>query len=509
MKRLREALIVSLLVLGVSLAGLAQEYEPPTQANSKDIYCSGFVASTPLPSNLRIVMAEDALGRIVYSQYDYVYLGQGGNGGVQEGQRYLVVRPVNDPDPIDAFGPFRKQTSILKRIGRLYQDIGRVQVTAVGQTTATAVVQEACDALNAGDVVIPFEERPAPEYKPAETFDRFAPPSGLAEGTVILGKDFQHMMGQGDPIYVNLGTAQGAKVGDYYRLYRYGSGTIYEGYKGMGGGTLRSQRGIPRGYEIPRMRRDLPREVLGEAQVVRSDQNSSTAIVTLSLREIHAGDFVELQPPAAPQASLAVEPASIPRGASATLSWVARAADQAEVTPGIGAVERRGSKYVSPTGTTTYTLAAQGPGGTAEATATLTVVQPPPAAAAPPPAPAAQPSPADLFAQSAQDVFFDFNSAELMPQATAALQRLAGFLQANPGARVLIEGHCDEIGTEGYNRALGQRRAEAARSRLVSLGVNPNQLQTAGIGKSRRFCDTSSDEACRQLNRRAHFVLQP
>lgn len=507
MKRLSEALIFSLLVLGISLASLAQVYEPATQASWNDIYCSGFVAATPLPSNLRIVMAEDAVGRIVYTQYDYIYLGQGSNAGVQVGQHYLVVRPVNDPNPVDAFGLFREQTNMLMRVGRLYQDIGQVKVTGVGSTTATAIVEQACDALNAGDVLIPFEDRPVPEYKPAETFDHFAPPSGLAEGTVIVGKDFQHLMGQGDAIYVNLGTAQGAKVGDYYRLYRYGSGTLYEGYKKMGGGTLRHQRGIPRGYEIPKMRRDLPREILGEAQVIRADQNGSTAIITLSLREIHAGDFVELQPPAAPQAQLTLEPASIPRGATATLSWVARAADQAEVTPGIGDVERRGSKDVSPTQTTTYTLVAQGPGGTAEATATLTVVQPPPAPPAPPPLPAPQASLTDLFAQAAQDVFFEFNSAQLMPQATAALQRLAGFLQANPGARVMIEGHCDEIGTEEYNRALGQRRAEAARNRLISLGVNPNQLQAVGIGKSRRFCDASSDEACRQLNRRAHFVL--
>lgn len=506
MKTLGRAALLSLLVVGlVPLVGAGQGYEPPSRANPKDVYCSGFVASSPLPANLRIVMAEDAVGGVTYSQYDYIYLSHGANGGVSVGQRYSVVRPVNDPNPIQAFDG---QNAIWKTLGQHYMDLGWVEVTGVHPTTATALVQLACDALRAGDVLVPFRERPAPVFKASETFDRFASISSRGEATIIWGKEFQVMVGQGDVMYVNLGTGQGVKVGDYYRIYRYGSGTIYKGYKGMGRGLLRHERGMPYGYNIPKMRRDLPREVLGEALVVHADQSSSTAVVTLSLGEIHAGDFVELEPPAAPKASLSASPASIPRGASTRLSWRTEGAQEVEISPGVGSVDTRGSAEISPTQTTTYMVSARGLGGSAEATATVTVVQPEVSRPAPAPTPTRGPSVQEVFAQSVQDAYFAFNRAEITPEAAGILQRAAEFLKAYPQARVLIEGHCDEIGGDQYNIELGARRAEAVRNYLVSLGVNAAQLETTSLGKQSPFCTESSEESCRRLNRRAHFVLQ-
>ena len=232
--------------------------------------------------------------------------------------------------------------------------------------------------------------------------------------------------------YINLGTNQGVKVGDYLRVFRAGSGTIYEGYRRMGRGQPRTYRGVPYGYEIPKMRRDLPNEVLGEVFVVRADQNTSTAVITLSLTEIHSGDSVELEAPAAPRAQLSVSPTSIPRGSTATLTWTTEAAQEASLQPGPGSVDRQGSAMVSPTGTTTYRLTAQGPGGSAEATATLTVIQPQPQATRPPPsapAAAASPSLAELFAQNVQDIFFEFNKAEITRESAARLQRTADFLR--------------------------------------------------------------------------------
>jgi len=501
---LGRVLILSLLLAAASLPAAAQAYEPPTMANHKDVYCSGFVSSSSLPASLRIVMAEDAVGRVTYSQNDYIYLSQGQNGGLSVGTRYLVVRPVNDPNPVEAF---KRQNAILKAIGRLYLDLGWVQVTGVHPTTATALVGEACDALQAGDVLIPFENRPIPEFKPSASFDRFAPMQSRGDATLVVGKEFGATFGEGDVVYINLGTNAGVKPGDYFRVYRYASGTIYEGFKKMGQGQLRRYRGVPPGYEIPKMRKDLPREVLGEAFVVRTDTNSSTAVVTLSLGEMHAGDFAELEPVAAPGAHLTLTPPSIPRGATSTLSWHAQYGDEVLLEPRLGAVAKRGTVNVNPTQTTTYRLIVRGRGGETQATATLTVVQPPPPPA-PPPAPAAAPSLQDLFAQFVQDVFFEFDRSELTADAQASLQRTAEFLRSNPEARVLIEGHCDEVGGPRYNLALGARRAAAVQSYLVSLGVDPGQLATASRGKDAPFCTTSSEDACRALNRRAHFVLQ-
>ena len=528
MKRLATMVLVSLLlVAAAALPGLAQGYRAPEQANPKDVYCSGFL-SPRLSSDLRVIGGLDAIGRIMYSDNDYVYLNKGSNGSVAVGTRYMIVRPAdNNASPeVDAFSKEHHMTKEFKGawykkeyIGQYYQDVGQLEVKQVYPTTSTALVTHACDAVGEGDYLVPMEERPAPEYKPSSNFDRFAAPSGLASGVILPGKDFAYAMGQGDVLYAALGSSQGVKVGDYIRAYRAGTGTNFKGNYGARLGHWERYRGIPEGADIPPLREhieefsnryfeDLPREVLGEALVVHAGENSSTAIITESLIEIHAGDFVELEPPAAPQAALTVVPATIMRGATATLSWGTRLAQSREIAPGVGPVtSRTGSVNISPTQTTTYTLMVKGPGGEAQATATLTVVQPPPPAPAPAPAPAG-PSLQEMFNQNVQDIFFEFNQATVSDEAVAILKRTAQFLQANPQARVLIEGHCDELGTPEYNMALGVRRAQMTKDHLVSMGANAAQLDTASLGKTHPFCTESRREECRRMNRRAHFVLR-
>ncbi|MBI2956581.1 MAG: OmpA family protein, partial [Acidobacteria bacterium] len=449
--------LASLLMVGLlPQKGTAQVYQAPSRATPKEVYCSGFISSSRLPRDLLIIGAEDRVGELIYTENEYVYLGRGRDGGVNVGQRYLVVRRFNDPNPTEAFGA---QTEMIRALGHLYHDIGQVEVKIVHDTTATALVTAACDALQMGDILIPFQERPVPEYRPLDGFDRFAPPSGSTQGTVLLGHDFAYALGQGDAAYVNLGTAQGAKVGDYLRFYRWGQGTNYEGFRGKVRGQWRYYRGVPWNHPIPidtKIRKRLPREVLGEGVVVHVDQNTSTVVITFSLREIHPGDYAEVQKPTPPTAELTVRPARITRGEWATLSWVTTAANDVTITPVPGSTSRRGTENVWPEQTTTYRLAARGPFGTAEATATLTVVEPPPPPAPPARAPAG-PSLEELFARSVQDIFFEFNKADITPEAMSALRQAADFLRAHPQARVRIEGHCDEVGSDEYNMALGAR----------------------------------------------------
>jgi len=169
-------------------------------------------------------------------------------------------------------------------------------------------------------------------------------------------------------------------------------------------------------------------------------------------------------------------------------------------------VEKRGTVNVNPTQTVTYTLRARGPGGETQAAATLTVIQPAPAPT--PAAPALAPSMQDLFAQSVQDIFFEFDKSDITAEAAASLQRTADFLRSYPDARVSVEGHCDEVGGPRYNLRLGARRAEAVKNYLVSLGVNAGQLEAVSRGQDAPFCTESSQDSCRALNRRVHFALQ-
>lgn len=104
------------------------------------------------------------------------------------------------------------------------------------------------------------------------------------------------------------------------------------------------------------------------------------------------------------------------------------------------------------------------------------------------------------------DVFFAFDQSDLTDEARQRLASNAGFMREFPQYQFTIEGHCDERGTNEYNLALGQRRANAAKDYLASLGIAAARLRTISYGEERPFC-TESDEACWARNRRAHFVI--
>ena len=113
----------------------------------------------------------------------------------------------------------------------------------------------------------------------------------------------------------------------------------------------------------------------------------------------------------------------------------------------------------------------------------------------------------DINAQSPlDDIQFDFDSAALTDQARAILGRHAEWLGGYSDVTLLIEGHCDERGTVGYNLALGERRANAAYSYLMSLGIVATRLKTISYGKEFPFDPNHTEEAWGR-NRRAHFEL--
>ncbi len=206
-------------------------------------------------------------------------------------------------------------------------------------------------------------------------------------------------------------------------------------------------------------------------------------------------------PPARPTVTLQASPTFIQQGEATTLSWSSTNATSLTLS-GSGAVAPEGSTKVSPSESATYSISATGPGGTAEASVRVTVSAPPP------PPPPAQPTATidELFRTSVIDAFFDYNKSDIRPDARDALARTAEFLRSYPQIKVNIEGHCDERGSTEYNLGLGDRRAQAVKQFLVSLGVAPERMNAVSLGKERPFC-TESDEGCWQQNRRGHFVL--
>jgi peptidoglycan-associated lipoprotein len=105
------------------------------------------------------------------------------------------------------------------------------------------------------------------------------------------------------------------------------------------------------------------------------------------------------------------------------------------------------------------------------------------------------------------DVYFDFDKYAIRPHDAETLNANARWLRANMDAHVLIEGHCDERGTEEYNLSLGDRRAKAAVDYLVAQGIAPARMVTISYGKERPQC-TDHHEVCWAKNRRAHFLVK-
>jgi len=106
-----------------------------------------------------------------------------------------------------------------------------------------------------------------------------------------------------------------------------------------------------------------------------------------------------------------------------------------------------------------------------------------------------------------QDIYFEFDSSKLTSMAKAVLKEKAGWLEKNSSTYVIIEGHCDERGTTEYNLALGERRANAAKSYLKNLAISTSRLNTISYGEERPI-DSDKNESAYQKNRRVHFVIE-
>jgi len=279
-------LILSIALIGME--GMAQALEPRV-ARESEVYCSGLVTTQPPNSDTYVISGPESAVAIQFTQGDEVFINRGASQGVRVGDQFLVTRVESE----QIHSPwFTWQPSLMRAMGKYYADLGRIRVVSVQQNTSIAEVEFSCSPILRGDIVQPFAERPAPAYKTDTKFDRLAPPSGKAKAMVVFSQGFGQVAGAGKIVYVNLGSAQGVRTGDFFRMFRYQdqrhetvyktAGTAYRIY-GMGS--------TPRSYSYE----ELPRDVLGEGLVLRTGPNAATVLITNSQQAIYVGDYVELE----------------------------------------------------------------------------------------------------------------------------------------------------------------------------------------------------------------------
>jgi len=206
-----------------------------------------------------------------------------------------------------------------------------------------------------------------------------------------------------------------------------------------------------------------------------------------------------------PTAQLTATPSSITAGDQVVLSW--RTTDATSISiDGIGDVPSSGVRTVTPTTSTSYHLVARGDGGSADATARVTVNSAQMAVAVPQDSSASNMTADEQFKANVQDIFFDYDSYDVRPENQAALSKAAAYLATNTNIHVLIGGYCDERGSNEYNLTLGQSRANSVKQALVQAGIAADRLRVVSYGKEKPFC-TESTEECWQQNRRAGFTI--
>jgi peptidoglycan-associated lipoprotein len=197
---------------------------------------------------------------------------------------------------------------------------------------------------------------------------------------------------------------------------------------------------------------------------------------------------------------LTATPSQISAGDQVTLSWKTTDATSVSID-GIGDVPTTGVKTVTPSASTTFHLTARGDGGTTEASAHVTVNAPPAVAV-----PSNTMSAEEEFRANVQDIFFDYDTYDIRSDAQAVLSHDASYLASHTNIKVVIGGYCDERGSDEYNLALGQNRADAAKKALVTAGVAADRIRIVSYGKEKPFCSESTEE-CWQQNRRDGFSI--
>lgn len=279
--------------VGIFAGAMASQAHAQTASQvplESQLYCSGMVTSDPVPTDTYVISGEESYFRVTYTDGKLVFLNKGASQGVKVGDQYDVIR-ANQSDYLQ-YEWFRDQNKLLKAMGTTYEDEGRIRVVNVQQNTSTAEVVFSCAYVLRGDILQPFVARPAPMIKPAEGFDIFAPPSGKAKAMIVTTKYYGELAKDGTIVYVNLGSGQGVKVGDYFRVFRFqgnSNETEYQtpnvAYQIFGFGSS------PRPYSGA----ELPRDILGEGVVLRVSKNAATVLVTLSKKQMYPGDYVELE----------------------------------------------------------------------------------------------------------------------------------------------------------------------------------------------------------------------
>jgi hypothetical protein len=262
-----------------AVAALAQETQTTSLASvpaatGSQADCTGFIASPSVLDDLFVLGGEDDDFHSVvryFSTGDSIFISSHGGQDFVVGTEYSVVRRAKDTFRTRRYS---HQGWDISRLGKPYEDLGRVKVTHASPFGAVAEVTFACGPILSGDRLVPYQPRPIPAYTVGKQIDRFAPPDeNKQHGMITAALNNHGYVGERNVVYLNLGEDVGIKPGQKFR--------IIKPLPPHPTRFLRSER--------------TPPETIGEAVVLSVQANSCVAIIVNSFREVSAGDAVEAE----------------------------------------------------------------------------------------------------------------------------------------------------------------------------------------------------------------------
>jgi hypothetical protein len=269
--------------------------QTPTYA---DLYCAGFISKQTLPDANFVAGGLQTPTTTKFTRGDLIYL-QG--SGYSAGAEYEIIRSLRD---INEYETFPGQRKLLKETGQPYEEVGRVKVVDTRSRTAVAQVEYSCDGINPGDTAIPFAEKQTVTFHTPIRLDRFLPASGKVSGRIVMGKDFDSELGTGQKVYLNVGSNQGVKIGDFFRAVRTYEADLKNPVDSLSFKAAiaeDTQKKTPsvdpamftKGNGPVIHVRDLPRRAVGEIVIIGVTNTTATGMIVFAMEDVHAGDGVE------------------------------------------------------------------------------------------------------------------------------------------------------------------------------------------------------------------------
>ncbi len=224
--------------------------------------------------------------------------------GYELGKRYRIVRELRD---VNRYEEFDGQFAMLRSMGQPYAELATARVVDTRGKMAIARIDFSCSPVVPGDIVTAYTERPPLPFHPPLRFDRFAPPNGKPSGRIVLAKDFDAELGTGMKVYMNLGSNQGIKVGDYFRAVRSYEADLHNPVDSL---SFKASTAEDTQAKPPSIDQTLfihtggpvihvaafPRRAVGEILVLETTPTTSTGMVVFAMEDLHLGDGVELDP---------------------------------------------------------------------------------------------------------------------------------------------------------------------------------------------------------------------